>query len=108
MNAQTNDPLAIRADLRLRIDLMAERYREMTLPALREAVASLGSTAKSYDIQPLAGVARAFERSIALHREDAGFAVYFDQLKFAAGCDPADAETAGDAMLAAIAVRLGA
>ncbi|MBC7985263.1 MAG: hypothetical protein H7X93_01120 [Sphingomonadaceae bacterium] len=105
MDAPINDSLAVRATLCADIDMMAARYREMTLPALRAYVAALGSTAQAYDIQPLAGIARAFERSIALHREDAAFSLYFDQLKMAVGCEAADSETARDAMLAAISVR---
>lgn len=108
MDAPVNDSLALRARLCADIEIMADCYRETALPALRGYVAALGSVAQANGLQPLAGVARAFERSIALHGEDAAFAVYFDQLKLAVGCEAADAQTARDAMLAAISVRFSA
>lgn len=98
--------LAIRANIQAQVERLEADCRAMTLPALHEAVDAIRATALAHNLLAVEGIAHAFERAIAQDRGATAFGLYFDQLKLATGCNPADDATARDAMLAAISVRL--
>lgn len=93
-------------DLFVQIEQLEQNCRSMTLPALHEAIDEIRHTATAHGLVALEGIAHAFERSIARHRNATAFGLYFDQLKLATGCFDNDDAKARDAMLAAISVRL--
>ncbi len=97
--------LSIRADLHAQIEQLETHCRAMTLPALHAAIHSIRLTAGAHQLLALEGIARAFERSLIRDRQNAALALYFDQLKLATGCEPANGADACDTMLAAISVR---
>ncbi|MEM8696847.1 MAG: hypothetical protein AAGE05_12575 [Pseudomonadota bacterium] len=94
------------ADLYTQIEQLEQNCRAMTLPALHEAIDEIRGQATAHGLVALEGIAHAFERSIARHRDATAFGLYFDQLKLATGCIESDDDQARDAMLAAISVRL--
>ncbi|QLC25301.1 hypothetical protein HFP57_09895 [Parasphingopyxis algicola] len=98
--------LPICANLYTQIEQLEQDCRSMTLPALHEAIDEIRTKAVAHHLVALEGIAHAFERSIARNRQATAFGLYFDQLKLATGCAAADTDTARDAMLAAISVRL--
>ncbi len=94
------------ADLFVQIEQLEQNCRSMTLPALHEAIDEIRNKATAHGLVALEGIAHAFERSIARHRNATAFSLYFDQLKLATGCIDNDDAKARDTMLAAISVRL--
>ncbi|MFN2259160.1 MAG: hypothetical protein ABR601_04905 [Parasphingopyxis sp.] len=106
MQLQSDAMFVIRSDLVRRVEELERHCRAMTLPALHDAIDAIRNSAHEHGFGAVEDVARCFERSIARDRQKTAFPLYFDQLKFAAGCESTDDPAARETMLAAISVRL--
>lgn len=106
MQMPSDAPIDIRSSLVGEIERLERDCRAMTLPALHEAIDQIRILASDHGLLAIEGIARAFERSVIRDRQATAFALYFDQLKFAAVCGRPGDVAVRDAMLAAISVRL--
>lgn len=111
MRAEHDAMMVVRAELCERADSLQKLARRLSARDFTESVYSIRTLAAAYGMTPVVRLAEALERAVsetARHdQRDCPTALYIGRLRDAIGCERTD-ELAGEAMLASVAVRLGA
>lgn len=97
----------VRAELCDRLDSLQQAAARMTMRDFVQQLASIRTMAQAYGMIPVVCLAEALERAMRNQPRGCPADIYFDRLRDAVGCGRAD-ESAGEAMLASISVRLRA
>ena len=106
MGCETNGLMVVRADLCDRLDRLQDAADRMTVRDLARGLAAIRTLAAAYGLAPVVALAEAFERAIQAQPRGCPAGLYFDRLRDAVGCHPADA-AASQALLASVSIRLG-
>ena len=99
--------LLVKADLCERLEALHRIARRTGVRNLGQGLAAIRLLAGAYGITAVECVASAFERAIRLQPRACPAELYFERLRDAVGCSPAD-ERSREAILASISVRLQA
>lgn len=99
--------MVVRAELCDRLDALQRAAARMSVRDFVRQMASIRTLAAAYGLAPVVALAEAFERSVRACPRGCPAGLYFDRLRDAVGCEPADAR-ASEALLASVSVRLGA
>ena len=98
--------LVVRAELCERLDSLQRFVRPLSSRDFAASVASIRTLAAAYGLAPVARLAEALERAVAEAGEHGcPTALYLDRLRDAIGCQVSD-ESASQAMIASVSVRL--
>ena len=106
MGCETNGMMVVRADLCDRLDRLQEAADRLTVRDLAQGIAAIRTLAAAYGLVPVVALAEAFERAIPSQPRGCPASLYFERLRDAVGCWPADA-AASEALLASLSVRYG-
>jgi hypothetical protein len=106
MGCETNGLMVVRADLCERLDRLQETAERMNVRDLTQGIAAIRTLAAAYGLAPVVALAEAFERAIRTEPRGCPAGLYFERLRDAVGCAPADA-AASQALLASVSIRLG-
>ena len=107
MRGDVDGMLLIRAELCDRLESLRAAADKMNMREFVAGVATIRTIAAAYGMIPVVCVAEAFERAVRAEPRGCPAGLYFERLRDAIGCGAAD-ESAGEAMLASIQVRLSA
>ena len=103
--------LVVRAELCDLVDTLSSLSRRLSPGDFTSRVEAIRTLAASYGLTPAARVAEALERAVAENGRSklatCPTALYIARLQDAIGCESRD-ETACEAMIASVSVRLGA
>lgn len=105
MRAQADGMMLVRAELCERLASLQTAARRLNQREFAESVASIKSLAAAYGLTPVVRVADALERAVAEDRGGCPRALYLGRLQDAIGCERME-ESAAEAMLASVSVRL--
>ena len=104
MRSEQDAMILVRADLCERLETL-KRLSVQKGGDVASAIANLRGLAAAYGLCPVVRLAEALERAVKGDTGKAMVPLYFERLRDAIGCDPAD-EQASDSMLASISIRL--
>lgn len=111
MRAEHDAIMLVRAELCDRLDSLQALSNRLSTRDFTAGVDGIRSLAAAYGLTPVVRLAEALERAVyATQRPGQRMcpsALYLGRLRDAIGCERMD-EAAGEAMLASVAVRLGA
>ena len=107
MHWERDGMMLVRADLCDRIETLQRAAEAMSVRDFVQKLGTLRTLARAYNLVPVVALADALERAVRNEPRHCPAGIYFDRLRDAIGCAPAD-EAASQAMLASISVRLGA
>lgn len=111
MRAEHDGMMLVRAELCERLDSLQMLARRLSTRDFTDNVYAIRTLAAAYGMTPVVRLAEALERAVCETKRhsqrDCPTALYLGRLRDAIGCERTD-ELAGEAMLASIAVRLGA
>ncbi len=105
MRAEADGMMLVRAELCERLASLQLTARRLSARDFTESVSAIKRLAAAYGLTPVVRVAEALERAVA---EDCGAcprALYLGRLQDAIGCERME-ESAAEAMLASVSVRL--
>lgn len=111
MRSEHDAMLLVRADLCERLEALHGLSKRFSSRDFSESVAAMKLMAGAYGLTPVVRLAEALERAVyesgdrGVRNGSAG--LYLHRLRDAIGCERVD-ETASQAMVASVAVRLGA
>lgn len=111
MHWEQDGMLLVRAELCDRLDSLQRAAAKMTMRDFVQQLATIRTMAAAYGMIPVVCLAEALERAVRNQPRGCPADIYFERLRDAVGCgaDAAvDGETAGQAMLASISIRLRA
>ena len=106
MGCETNGLMVVRADLCERLDRLQDAAERMTVRDLTQGIGAIRTLAAAYGLAPVVALADAFERAIRSQPRGCPASLYFERLRDAVGCGPADA-AASQALLASLSIRYG-
>ncbi|MEA3053768.1 MAG: hypothetical protein QOG72_2671 [Sphingomonadales bacterium] len=106
MRAQADGMMLVRADLCERLARLEGAGRRLSERDYGESVEGIRRLAAAYGLAPVARLADAFGRALARDGGGCPRALYLGRLQDAIGCEAME-ESAAEAMLASISVRLG-
>jgi hypothetical protein len=106
MGCEPDGMMVVRADLCDRLDGLQRAAERMSGRELMQGIAAIRTLAAAYGLTPVVALADAFERAVEAHPRGYPAGLYFDRLRDAVGCRPADA-AASQALLASLSVRFG-
>jgi hypothetical protein len=101
----TDDP--VRSELAARVAQLERDFRLLSVGELGRRADAIRHLASSHGYRPTSRLAGGLADAIARDGRAAMVRPYLDGMRDAIACDPADA-VAGDALLAAVSVRLNA
>jgi hypothetical protein len=104
MRADVDGMLLVRAELCERLASLQGAARRLSPRDFQESVDGIRRLAAAYGLVPVVRVADALARAVAEDR--GGCALYLGRLQDAIGCEALE-ESAAEAMLASVSVRLG-
>ncbi len=100
--------MVVRAELCDRLDRLRRLSGRHSARDAKEAAEAIRVMAAAYGLTPVVRLTEALERAMGAEARDRCPAtLYFDRIRDAIGCERAD-ETAVQAMIASVSVRLGA
>ena len=106
MGCETNGLMVVRADLCERLDRLQEAAERMNVRDLTQGIAAIRTLAAAYGLAPVVALSEAFERAIRTQPRGCPAGLYFERLRDAVGCGPADT-AASQALLASVSIRFG-
>ncbi|HWT13040.1 MAG TPA: hypothetical protein VN231_09840 [Allosphingosinicella sp.] len=107
MRWEDDGMLVVRADLCDRLDRLQQVAERLTVRDMMHRIGAIRTMAAAYGLAPVVTLADALERAIRVEPRGCPAGLYFDRLRDAIGCERLD-DSAGEALLASISVRLGA
>lgn len=107
MRSKDDAMRVVRAELCDRLDLLQRRAERLTVREMAQGIGVIRTMAAAYGLMPVVSLADALERAIRAQPRGCPAGIYFDRLRDAVGCGRLD-ERASEALLASVAVRLGA
>lgn len=105
MRAQADGIMLVRAELCERLASLQTASKRLSQRDFRESLSGIKSLAAAYGLTPVVRVADALERAVAEDRGGCPRALYLGRLQDAIGCERME-ESAAEAMLASVSVRL--
>ncbi len=105
MRAQADGMMLVRAELCERLASLQTAPKRLSQRDFSESVAGIKSLASAYGLTPVVRVADALERAVAEDRSGCPRLLYLGRLQDAIGCERME-ESAAEAMLASVSVRL--
>jgi hypothetical protein len=105
MRAQVDGMMLVRAELCERLAGL-QRAAKLNPKDFSESLAGIRRLAAAYGLTPVVRVADALERAVAEDRGGCPRALYLGRLQDAIGCERLE-ESAAEALLASVSVRLG-
>ena len=106
MGCKQDGMMVVRADLVDRLDRLQQAAGRMTVRDLMQGLHTIRTLAAAYGLVPVVTLADAFARAIQAQPRGCPASLYFDRLRDAVGCEPADA-AASEALLASVSIRFG-
>lgn len=108
MRSGQDSMMVIRAELCERLDSLEVRAERLSTRAFADNVNGIRALAAAYGLTPVVRLAQALEQSLfAASGARRPTALYLQQLRDAIGCERLD-EQASEAIMASVAIRLGA
>ena len=107
MGQEADGMMLVRAELCERLQSLQTTARRLSARDFAESVDGIRRLAAAYGLTPVVRVADALERAVAEDRGACPRALYLNRLQDAIGCDRLE-ESAAEAMLASVTVRLSA
>ena len=107
MGCHADGMLLVRADLSDRLDRLQAAAGRMAVRDLIQGIASIRLLAAAYGIDPVERLALAFERAVSAQPRGCPASLYFERMRDAVGCERLD-ESASEALIASVSIRLGA
>ena len=105
MRIEADGMSLVRAELCERLASLQTASRHLSRRHFTESVAGIRRLAAAYDLIPVVRVAAALERAVAEDQNACPRALYLGRLQDAIGCERVE-ESAAEAMLASVSVRL--
>ena len=106
MRAQADGMMLVRAELCERLAGLQTGARRLSARDFADIVAGIKNLASAYGLTPVVRVAEGLERAVAEDRGGCARALYLGRLQDAIGCERME-ESAAEAMLASVSIRLG-
>jgi len=106
MRAEADGMLLVRAELCERLASLQAAARRLSARDFTQSVEGIKRLAAAYGLIPVVRVADALERAVAEDRGGCPKALYLGRLQDAIGCEAME-ESAAEALIASICVRLG-
>jgi hypothetical protein len=107
MRSEADGMMLVRAELCERLASLQTAARRLSRRDFAESVAGIKTLAAAYGMITVVRVAEALERAVAEGPGACPRALYLGRLQDAIGCERME-ESAAEAMLASVSVRLGA
>lgn len=109
MQPEQDAMMLVRAELCERLESLQARSRRLSTRSFAENVDGIRILAAAYGLIPVVRLAQALERALfeSSSAEACPTGLYLQRLRDAIGCDRMD-EQASEAMMASVAIRLGA
>ena len=107
MRPEADGMMLVRAELCERLASLQTVVRRLSARDFAESVAGIKRLAAAYGLTPVVRVAEGLERAVAENRGACPRALYLGRLQDAIGCERME-ESAAEAILASISIRLGA
>jgi hypothetical protein len=105
MRMEADGMMLVRAELCERLASLQTAAKRLSARDFTESVSGIKRLAAAYGLTPVVRVADALERAVAEDRGACPRALYLGRLQDAIGCELMD-ESAAEAMLASVSVRL--
>jgi hypothetical protein len=105
MRMEADGMMLVRAELCERLASLQAAARRLSARDFSESVAGIKGLAAAYGLTPVVRVAEALQRAVAEDRGACPRALYLGRLQDAIGCELME-ESAAEAMLASVSVRL--
>ena len=105
MRSEADGMMLVRAELCERLASLQVAARRLSQRDFAESVSGIKTLAAAYGLTPVVRVAEALERAVAEDRVGCPRALYLGRLQDAIGCERME-ESAAEAMLASVSVRL--
>jgi hypothetical protein len=105
MKPEADGMMLVRAELCERLASLQTAARRLSMRDFAESVGAIKNLAAAYGLTPVVRVAEALERGVAEDRGACPRALYLGRLQDAIGCERME-ESAAEAMLASVSVRL--
>ena len=99
--------LVVRAELSERLDSLQRAMAGASVRDFPQRIAAIRAMASAYGMIPVVCLCDALERAVRAQPRGCPAGLYFDRLRDAIGCQ-AQSESAGEALLASISIRLRA
>jgi hypothetical protein len=105
MRMEADGMMLVRAELCERLASLQSTAKRLSARDFTESVSAIKRLAAAYGLTPVVRVAEALERAVAEDRGACPRALYLGRLQDAIGCERME-ESAAEAMLASVSVRL--
>jgi hypothetical protein len=107
MRDEKDGMLVVRAELSDRLDSLQRAMARANVRDFAQRIAAIRTMAAAYGMIPVVCLCDAFDRAVRAQPRGCPAGLYFDRLRDAIGCQ-AQSESASEALLASISIRLRA